>query len=63
VNPNPDFASRPMALIISDNEGNLRHPGELVDLGEMDADGRFARTIVETVDADRYGIRVGDYFL
>ena len=27
VNPNPDLAKRPLALVISDSEGNLHHPG------------------------------------
>ena len=63
VNPNPDFAKRPMALVISDDEGNLHHPGVLVDLGETDEEGRFRRSILEIVDPAPYGIRVGDYFL
>ncbi len=63
VNPNPDFAARPMAFVISDAEGNVTHPGELVDLGETDASGAFRRSIIETIDPDVYGIRVGDYFL
>jgi HD-GYP domain-containing protein (c-di-GMP phosphodiesterase class II) len=63
VNPNPDFAKRPMALVISDAEGNLHHPGVLVDLGETDEEGGFKRSILETVDPVPYGIRVGDYFL
>jgi HD-GYP domain-containing protein (c-di-GMP phosphodiesterase class II) len=63
VNPNPDFARRPMALIISDIEGALHHPGILVDLGERDEAGNFKRSILETVDPEPFGIRVGDYFL
>jgi HD-GYP domain-containing protein (c-di-GMP phosphodiesterase class II) len=63
VNPNPDFAKRPMALIISDIEGTLHHPGTLVDLGERDDAGKFKRSILETVDPELFGIRVGDYFL
>jgi HD-GYP domain-containing protein (c-di-GMP phosphodiesterase class II) len=63
MNPNPDFASRPMVLIISDDDGNLHHPGELTDLGEMNANGTFKCTIADIIDADKYGIRVGDYFL
>jgi HD-GYP domain-containing protein (c-di-GMP phosphodiesterase class II) len=63
ANPNPDLAARPMALVISDDEGNLHHPGVLVDLGETDESGRFKRSILETVDPVPYGIRVGDYFL
>ena len=41
----------------------MRHPGDLVDLAEQDEAGTFTRTIIKTADPDRYGIRVGDYFL
>jgi hypothetical protein len=63
MNPNPDLGERPMVLLISDNAGNLQHPGELVDLGETDAAGAYKRSILEMVDPEPYGIRVGDYFL
>ncbi len=63
VNPDPELADRPLVYIISDLEGNLRHPGVPADLGDTDTEGRFVRSIVETLDADRFGIRVGDYFL
>jgi hypothetical protein len=63
ANANPEMVSRPNALIVSDDLGNVRHPGELVDLAEQDEDGSFRRTIIKTADPDRYGIRIGDYFL
>jgi HD-GYP domain-containing protein (c-di-GMP phosphodiesterase class II) len=63
MNPNPEMLSRPMALVVSDNLGNVKHPGELVDLAEADESGQFRRTIIKTADPERYGIRVGDYFL
>jgi HD-GYP domain-containing protein (c-di-GMP phosphodiesterase class II) len=60
---NPDMVSRPMALVVSDELGNVRHPGDLVDLAEVDESGNFRRTIIKTADPERYGIRVGDYCL
>lgn len=63
VNPDPELADRPLAYIISDADGNVFHPGVPVDLGDTDAQGRFLRSITETLDADAYGIRVGDYFI
>jgi HD-GYP domain-containing protein (c-di-GMP phosphodiesterase class II) len=63
VNPDPELGDRPLVYIISDAEGNLIHPGIAADLGDTDASGRFVRSIVETVDAEYYGIRVGDYFV
>jgi hypothetical protein len=49
--------------VVSDNLGNLTHPGVLVDLADRDDAGVFRRTIIKTADPDRYGIRVGDYFV
>lgn len=63
ANPNPEMVSRPMALIVSDDLGNVQHPGDLVDLSEKDAAGSFRRTIIKTAEPERYGIRVGDYFI
>ena len=62
-NPDPDMVSRPKALVVSDNLGNVQHPGEVVDLSERDEGGEFRRTIIKTADPERYGIRVGDYFV
>ncbi len=63
ANADPEMVSRPNALVVSDDLGNVRHPGELVNLGEQDAGGNFRRTIIKTADPDRYGIKIGDYFL
>jgi HD-GYP domain-containing protein (c-di-GMP phosphodiesterase class II) len=58
-----DMLSRPVVRIISDAMGNLLHPGTLFDLAETNDEGRFTRTIIKTEDPDRYGIRIGDYFV
>lgn len=63
VNPIPEMLSRPIVRIISDDLGNVEHPGRLFDLAEKDGAGGFVKSIIKTADADRYGIRVGDYFL
>ena len=63
VNPNPEMLSRPMVLVVSDALGNVKHPGDIVDLAETDESGHFRRTIIKTAAPERYGIRVGDYFL
>jgi HD-GYP domain-containing protein (c-di-GMP phosphodiesterase class II) len=62
ANPSPDLLSRPLVLIISDPQGMRLHPVIEVDLGEQEG-GAFKRTIIKTADPDRYGIRVGDYFV
>lgn len=63
VNPLQDMLSRPIVRVISDAQGNLVHPGELHDLADRNADGVYLRTIIKTENPERYGIRVGDYFI
>jgi HD-GYP domain-containing protein (c-di-GMP phosphodiesterase class II) len=63
VNPIPEMLSRPIVRVISDAQANLVHPGTLVDLAEQLEDGMYLRTIIKTENPERYGIRVGDYFL
>ena len=63
ANPDPDMLSRPLVRIVSDDMGNVQYPGVVVDLTERTEAGDFRRTIIKTADPDRYGIRVGDYFV
>ena len=63
VNQIPEMLSRPIVRIISDQQGNLQHPGTLVDLAEQGGEGVYLRTIIKTENPERYGIRVGDYFI
>ncbi|MBC7672782.1 MAG: HD domain-containing protein, partial [Polaromonas sp.] len=63
VNSVPEMLSRPIVRIISDQQGNVITPGHLVDLAEQNAEGVYLRTIIKTENPDRYGIRVGDYFI
>jgi HD-GYP domain-containing protein (c-di-GMP phosphodiesterase class II) len=63
ANPDPEAVSRPIVRIISDAQGNVVFPGELVDMAERDEHGQFRRTAIKTENPDRYGIRVSDYFV
>jgi HD-GYP domain-containing protein (c-di-GMP phosphodiesterase class II) len=63
VNPIPEMLSRPIVRVVSDDKGNVLFPGYLVDLADRTPEGVFRRTIIKTENADRYGIRVGDYFV
>jgi HD-GYP domain-containing protein (c-di-GMP phosphodiesterase class II) len=62
-NPNPQIMSRPIVRVVSDPQGNILHPGTLVDLAEQSEAGVYTRTIIKTADPERYGIRVSDYFV
>ncbi len=63
ANPNPEQVSRPLVRIISDASGNVLYPGELADLADTDANGQYWRTVIKTENPERYGIRIGDYFV
>ena len=63
MNPIAEMLSRPIARIISDPQGNILHPGTIVDLADKTDDGAFGRTIIKTENPERYGIRIGDYFV
>ena len=63
ANPDHEMLSRPLVRIVSDELGNVQYPGTVVDLTERLDGGDFRRTIIKTADPDRYGIRVGDYFI
>ena len=63
VNPLPEMLARPLVRVISDAQGNLVSPGNIADLAERGPDGVFLRTIIKTENPDRYGVRVGDYFV
>ena len=63
MNPIVEMLSRPIARVISDPQGNILHPGNIVDLADKTAQGTFLRTIIKTESPERYGIRVGDYFV
>jgi HD-GYP domain-containing protein (c-di-GMP phosphodiesterase class II) len=63
INPIAEMLSRPIVRIIGDPLGNVLHPGELVDLADRDERGTHRRTIIKTENPERYGIRIGDYFV
>ncbi|MCX5761717.1 MAG: hypothetical protein NTW72_09455, partial [Gemmatimonadetes bacterium] len=63
ANPDADMLSRPLVRLVSDDLGNVQYPGTIVDLSERTDEGQYRRTIIKTADPERYGIRVGDYFI
>ncbi|HOF83108.1 MAG: HD-GYP domain-containing protein [Acidobacteria bacterium] len=63
ANPHASMAQRPLVKLIADPTGR-KIDGEVVDLMDVNPrTRRFARTIVKTLDPEKYGIRVADYFL
>jgi CBS domain containing-hemolysin-like protein len=63
-NPDPKKLHQPHVKIICDELGVMLAKPITVDLSEIDPHtGRPKRAIVKTVDPDKYGIRVADYFV
>ncbi len=63
ANPHPAFHMRPKVKIIVDTEGN-KVDGEILDLTEIAPETKkFKRTIVRSLDPDKYDIQPADYFL
>jgi HD-GYP domain-containing protein (c-di-GMP phosphodiesterase class II) len=63
TNPENAYLLRPKVKIIADALGN-RIDGEIADLAERDPQtGSFKRSIVKTLDPDKYDVNVPDYFL
>ncbi len=56
------FAERPRVLIIIDKNGQ-RVQGPIVDLTEKDANGNYHRTIIKTLDPNKYKINLAEYLL
>ena len=62
-NPDPSLLLRPRVKLITDPHGD-KVDGDVVDLSEVDpATNRYPRTIVKTLDAEKYDIRAADYLL
>jgi HD-GYP domain-containing protein (c-di-GMP phosphodiesterase class II) len=59
---NSTFHDRPRVMIIVDSSGE-RVKGDVVDLTERDAGGRFVRSIIKTLDPNKYRINLAEYFM
>lgn len=63
ANPDPSQLHRPVVRIVTSPEGAKMGDGVLTDLGDLNGDGTFKRSIIKVVDPDRFGIRPSDYFV
>ncbi len=59
---NAAFADRPRVLIIIDSNGKSVR-GPVVNLSEKEETGRYLRTIVKTLDPNKYKINLAEYLL
>lgn len=56
------FASRPRVMVIIDKDGK-RSTGFVVDLTEKNDQGDYIRSIVKTMDPNKYNINLAEYLL
>jgi HD-GYP domain-containing protein (c-di-GMP phosphodiesterase class II) len=56
------FMDRPRVLIIIDNQGN-RVKGPVVSLTEKDEKGKYLRSVIKTLDPNKYKINLAEYLL
>ncbi|UCE78599.1 MAG: HD-GYP domain-containing protein [Nitrospiraceae bacterium] len=59
---NQIFVSRPRVMLITDNVGN-RIEGRVIDLTEKDDKDQYSKSIVKTLDPNKYNINLAEYFL
>jgi HD-GYP domain-containing protein (c-di-GMP phosphodiesterase class II) len=59
---NEVIPERPKVMIIMDNAGN-RIKGSVLNLARKDDSGRYERTIVKTLDPNKYRINLAEYLL
>lgn len=57
------FPDRPRVMIIVDQTGKRLLKGPIVNLSEKDADGNYSRSIVTTLDLNKYRINLAEYLL
>jgi HD-GYP domain-containing protein (c-di-GMP phosphodiesterase class II) len=63
-NPDPARVHQPIVKVISDPLGVMLAQPSTLDLGETDtATGKPRRSIIKTINPEKYGIRISDYFV
>jgi hypothetical protein len=63
VNPELSQVLQPKVKLIADKNGD-KIDGDVIDLGEQGpGSAKIKRMIVKSLDPEKYGIRVSDYFL
>jgi len=62
ANPDPRWLDRPQVIIVA-RDGKRDVKKELVDLTQRNGGGQFKRTVVKTLDPNKYHIDIAKYFL
>jgi len=59
---NPGYVKHPRIFIIADSNGNQVEAFP-VDLAEKNDTGAYKRTVIKTLDADKWGVNIAEYLL
>jgi putative nucleotidyltransferase with HDIG domain len=59
---NAMFPTQPRVMVITDEKGN-RVDGRVIDLTEKDAEGRPLKSIIRTLNPNKYNINLAEYML
>jgi hypothetical protein len=62
ANPDPKWLDRPQVIIVA-RDGKRDVKKEMVDLTQKDGGDQFKRTIVKTLDPNKFHIDIAKYFL
>ncbi len=62
TNPDPQQLDRPQIILIK-QEGYGKDRVKMVDLAETDSQGRYRRSVVKTLDPNKYHIDIAKYFI
>ena len=63
TNPEEAFVTRPKVKLVTDSTKN-KIDGEIIDLAEKEPESnQFKRTIVNTLDPEKYDVNIPEYFL
>ncbi len=62
ANPDATQIHRPVVRVLCGGDGTWLNPAPLADLTDRSEDGEFARSIIKVTKAEKYGIKVSDYF-
>lgn len=63
ANTDASYIHRPIVRLLCDPAGMWLSPAPLVDLAATNDDGTFPRSIIKVTSAQKYGIKVSDYFV
>jgi len=63
VNGSTAMPDRPRVMVVMDDKGNKLDSGKMVDLSEKSPDGKYLRSIIKTLDPNKYRLNLAEFLL